>query len=309
MDGSTRAQPVSVYRWPDDYIALDNGRVLVRPDCVDGFRESGWETLAGLMQATNVEVIRSLTSRDNCKVQIPTANGSVVGYLKRHRVRSLRRWYLESGRRRAAQSPGMAEAGAVGWCQAAGVPTVNVIAAGHAKGNRSWQSDSFFISEELANCQPANNHWFQFEQRHSPPDGFASSLQTRHEVLQAVARTARRFHRAGLSHYDFYLEHFFVTPGPNPTAFLLDLQRVEHHPHAPTRWRAVNKDLGQFLSSCDRYGFSADERSEWSRWYFADESGPRGLTMGDSLRVHVANGRLQLRRFRRKLQKRPNRAA
>lgn len=298
-----------VYRWPDDYVALDGGRLLVRPDCVSGFRELGWTTLTGLMQATNVEVVRKLRARDNCKVSIPTDSGSVEGFLKRHRVRSLRRWFLESGRRRAARSPGLAEAGAVAWCQAAGVPTVNMVAAGGEKRGRRWQSDSLFMSEALVGCRPANEHWFAFEQRHAPPDGFASDTQTRRHVLRAVARTARLFHAAGLSHFDFYLDHFFVTDEIEPTAYLLDLQRVERHVNAPTRWRAINKDLGQFLSSSHRYRFSDQERSEWTQWYLGDDSGPQSLTIGNAVKFRMANGRLRLRRLRRRFQKRPNRAA
>ncbi|MFK7820028.1 MAG: lipopolysaccharide kinase InaA family protein [Planctomycetaceae bacterium] len=295
------------YRWPQDYVPLDGGRVLVRPDCVAGFRELGWTSINDVMKASNVQIVRKLRARDNCTVEVRTDNGIARGYLKRHRVRSVRRWFLESGRRRASSSPGMAEAGAVGWCQEAGVPTVSIIAAGETSGTRSWQSDSFFISENLQGCMPANNHWFKFEQRHAPPDGFASDVQTRRAVLKAVADTAKRFHAAHLSHFDFYLDHFFVTDEPEPTAFLLDLQRVERHSHVATRWRAFNKDLGQFLASCERYRFSEAERSEWLSNYLDIEDGDMNAV--HSLRLKMATGRLQIRRFRRKFQKRGRRAA
>lgn len=294
------------FRWPDDYVAMDDGRMLVRRDCVEGFAELGWNTTADVMNATNVEVIRQLRGRDNCRVTVSSEGGSINGYMKRHRIRTMRRWLLENRRRRASRSPGMSEANAIGWCQQAGVPTVSVIAAGTQPMPRAWQDDSFFISEELQGCTPANDYWFRFDQRLNPPDGFASDVRTRATILRAVADTARKFHEAELSHFDFYLEHFFVTNGPNPRAFLVDLQRVEQHQHAATRWRALNKDLAQFFRSFERYRFSKAERDEWIRCYLNQ---PGDLTMTHSLRIVLANGRLRMRQFRRLLQKRGKRAA
>ncbi len=285
------------FRWPDDYVRLKGG-LLVRPDCVEGFRELGWVSLDHLMISKDVHVVREVDSRDNCTVTIPTAGGPVDAYLKRHRIRSFRRWYIESRRHRSARSPGMSEAGAVQWCQQAGIPTMSIIAAGEKRLAKGWWSDSLFMSEAMTGHLPANEHWFPAARRFDPPDGFASDAETRRRVLRAVASTARRFHEANLFHYDFYLEHFFVDSTTN-VARLIDLQRVERHTKGPLRWRALNKDLAQFLSSCQRYQLSPDEFEFWKRCYLNGHENVTELRSLDRMKFSAATGRLHVRRLRK----------
>lgn len=302
------ASPAPTFRWPDDYISLDGGQLLVRPDCADAFIRRGWDSLEAVMSAQDVEVVRRLDARDNCRVSLETTSGPTNGFLKRHKVRTLRRWYLEHGRYRAGCSPGMAEANAVGWCQQAGVPTMSILAAGERFLN-TRQSDSFFLSEELSGCTAANEYWFPFELRHHPPAEFRSDADTRRSVLRAVATTARRLHAAGLVHLDFYLEHFLVDLDSG-CACLVDLQRVERPRGVGAKWRAVTKDLGQFHGSCDRYQLSAEERLEWARWYLGTDAGPvETIPAADALRLQAAALRWRMRRTRRKFWKRPRRAA
>lgn len=293
------------FRWPDEYEPLDDGGFFVRPDCVTAFRALGWNTLDDVMGATNLEVVRRLDARDNCRVKLPTESTPVLGYVKRHRVRSLRRRYLENGRHRAAESPGLAEANAAGWCHAAGVPALNVIAAGQRLLGKG-RSDSFFISQDLSGCAPANDHWFSFELRANPPANFASEPERRLATIRTVAQTARRFHEANLFHSDFYLEHFFVSAVPEPTAHLVDLQRVQRL-EGVARQRALIKDLCQLHGSFNRYRLTEVERNE----FLAAYAGCEGKAISVSTRLHMkaAIARWNLRRFRRTLQKRGKRAA
>lgn len=285
----------SGFRWPDDYVRLDNGRLLVRPDCVDGFRALGWTTLTDVMNASNVETVRQLSSRDNCRVRIPCGDRTVDGYLKRHRVRRLRRWFLERRMGRAGKTPGMSEANAVGWCAAAGVPTVSVIAAGEQPGcKRRHHSDSLFMSESLIGHVPANEFWFPHEMRLDPPSP-QSDPGLRRRVLQAVAATARRFHSAGLFHFDFYLDHFFVNPADPRTAYLLDLQRVEKRTLWARRFPALIKDLGQFQTSCRRYRLDEAERGVFEEGYVGGET-PAVI---HKLSFRTAAARRRIRRLRR----------
>jgi len=293
------------YQWPDDYVPLDGGRFRVRPDCVSAFDTLGWRTFDDVMSATNLDVVRRLDARDNCVVELPVGTGMIVGYVKRHRVRSLRRRYLESGRDRAAESPGLAEANAAGWCQAAGVPALSIVAAGERLlGKR--RSDSFFISQELAGCVPANEHWFPFEQRAHPPSVFASDSKTRMAAIRSVARTTRRFHEANLFHADLYLGHFFVPSDATPTAYLVDLQRVQRLTGV-ARTRALTKDLCQLHGSFNHYRLSRGERDEFLAGYVGNPDG----TVSLSARIHMqaAAARWKLRRLRRTIQKRGKRAA
>ncbi len=298
---------IQQWHWPNDYVAFDNGLLRVRPDCVGAFEQLKWTTLDAIMDSDQVEVIRSLEARDNCVLQITTDHGPVRAFLKRHRVRSLNDWRRERGVRRAGDTPGMAEAEAVSWCRQAGVATMNIIAAGqHMYKQRSWQSNSFFISEELTGCVPACNLWHDS----------CITNEARSRAITAVAETARRFHAAALFHYDFYLDHFFINtqqlaiPGSPVTATLMDLQRVELLSSAFARLRAGVKDLGQFYGSCQYHGVKEQDWDLWVQNYFKGTGILRnGLSRRDSAKLRAAVARWELRQWRRRVLSRLQRRA
>jgi hypothetical protein len=249
-------------RWPTDYASLDGGRLFVHPAFLDSLP---WRNLDAVMSA-DVNVVRKVGRRDNCRIVLgprdPHAEredyegseGTCTAYLKRHWHS---RWsFLQS------RPPGIWEADAVGWCQAADAPTMKVIAAG---GDRQR---SFFLSEEIAGGVPADDYW------RANPD-----KRVREQVLTAMADTARRFHAAGLYHRDFYWCHFFIlsdsrdSKGSAPlrvaanqdfSAHLIDLQRVIRRPWLGWRWRV--KDLGQFWYSAPD-DVTDDDRKLWFETY------------------------------------------
>lgn len=233
-----------LYRWPDDYLPLDGGRLLARPDFAATLARLGLDTAASVMAADRCEVIRRVGRRDNCRLVLPDADGSVTrAYLKRH--------FAPNGRR----GPGLREADAVGWCQAAQTPTMSVVGAGQNERGPTNTIGSFFISEEIAGGVPADDLW------KLTLDG-----PTRRQILRATAATARVFHAAGYCHRDFYWCHFFIRPHLpfGLTAHLIDLQRVRRL--GPLKWRWLVKDLGQFWFSAPK-DVSAAERRYWLACY------------------------------------------
>jgi hypothetical protein len=224
-------------RWPTDYVALDRGRIMVHPDYVGSFFARGWRTLDAVMEA-DVSVVRRVGERDNCRLAI----GGRPAYLKRH-------WEAHASVR--GTPPGRREADAVGWCAAAGVPSMTVIAAGGE--GRTTDRRSFFLSEEVAGL-PADDFW------NLNPD-----RTTRERAIVALAGAARRFHDAQLFHRDFYWCHFFIArEGGALAARLIDLQRVLRRPWIDFRWRV--KDLGQFWFSAPA-GVTDDDRAAWFEVY------------------------------------------
>jgi hypothetical protein len=117
------------WRWPTDYVSLDGGRLLVRPDFLDALRQRGWNSVAEVMSDADVSVARTVESRDNCSLQL----GGRLAFLKRHREPN------------APCAAGLHEADAVEWCRLAGVPTMQVIAAGAERIGKDTRS--CFLSE------------------------------------------------------------------------------------------------------------------------------------------------------------------
>ena len=216
-------------RWPTDYDAWNEGRLLLHPDFAVAFRARGWTTVAAVLADRTVEVVREVGTRDNCRIELPTERGLVRLFLKRHREPPGNRTWLPAG---------MAEAEAVGWCQAAEAPTMDIAAAG-----RTWLPDgrvgSFFLSVE-APGRPADAAW-----------AAETDPNRRTDLLDALARTAGRMHGAGLFHRDFYWCHFFVEgSGHDAVARIIDVQRTLRRPWDSWRW--LTKDLGQFWFSAPR---------------------------------------------------------
>ena len=80
------------------------------------------------------------------------------------------------------------------------------------------------------------------------------SANVRLRLLCAVADMARRMHRAGINHRDFYLCHFHLDESSfqeqEVRCYLIDLHRAQIREQTPRRWRI--KDLaGLYFSAMD----------------------------------------------------------
>lgn len=251
------------WRWPDDYVPLDGGRMRVRSDLVPTFESWGWTTLRAVMETERCQVMRRVGERENCRLDLPLPGqpgpSSLRAHLKRHWSRGPAGWLAArlSGRRWVP--PGLAEAEAAAACQRAGVATMTILAAGTQPGRWAWQADSFLLTEELPG-RPADDFW---QDRVAP----AEDPQVRSNLLAVLADTARRLHAARLFHRDLYWCHFFVHE-TEPARFavaLIDLQRVCRSRVLAWRWQL--KDLAQFVFSVPEGCLSLEERMHWFRRY------------------------------------------
>lgn len=257
------------WRWPADYERLDQGRLHVRRDYLPIFARLGWLTTSAVMTTDRCQVVRRLAERENCRLELPRPGGGRIrAYLKRHWSQAVAPWLVARLAGSNYALPGLAEARAVGHCEQVGVPSMQVIAAGQALDRPPWKCRSFFLTEEIEGARPADDFW---RDRMGPPGDPRSTEVERRQLLAELARTARRFHAAGLVHRDFYWCHFFVRE-PVRGAFevhLIDLQRVTRPRLLRPRW--LLKDLGQFVFSMPASSLSVQEQRFWFEQYLGVE--------------------------------------
>jgi heptose I phosphotransferase len=123
----------------------------------------------------------------------------------------------------------------------AGIPTVKPIAFGE-RTLLGVETASFTVTEELYGARPLDAILSD-----RPRGG--ESFREKRELIRNLADMARNFHGAGMSHQDFYLNHFFL--GEDGKLFLLDLQRVRKRSRI-TEYAMV-KDLAQLAFSAKRF--------------------------------------------------------
>ena len=277
-----------VAQYPDDYLLWDQGRLRVHPRYADHLLALGWSSVDAIMEAgAQLRLVRRRDHRECWSGRLGISDGGwgpqameAEVFLKKHR----------EPLGIAGTPSGLHEADAVGWCQRAGVPTMEVLAAGSLR--RADRIDSFFLSLGVVQGVEAD---VGFRQRFSG-EAREGDCAGRAAYLDALASTARAFHGAGLYHRDFYWNHFFVRPLANGgfRAHLIDLQRVLRRPAWSWRWRV--KDLAQFMCTTPAL-VTAVERRRWFARYWAGADATGVGPAGAGLR-HVANARGLIYRWR-----------
>ena len=186
------------------------------------------------------ETLRTLPDRDNVRLDLTVKPDGDDGepwrlFLKRHR-----------GGKPGRETPAAEEAAMATRLAAAGVPTLETVAVAE-RAEPDGTVSSAFVSEDLTGYRQLDE---------LIPDRFADAApgDRRLDALVAeVGGVAKRFHRLGLRHRDFYTCHFFGKEladgdGGGWSVRLIDLQRV-FEPGRLTSRRYRAKDLGQLLYS------------------------------------------------------------
>lgn len=155
----------------------------------------------------------------------------------------------------------MTEVQAIQTVSALGIHTTPIAAYG-VKGRFAPTQHSFLLTEDLGDIVSLDDickTWIM-----NPP-----TQEQRQVILIAVAKLAKRFHGAGLSHRDFYLCHIAlqrnVIISTDTEFYLLDLHRVLHH--QPIHGNVVRKDIAGLMFSCMDYGFTEQDWDEFKNHY------------------------------------------
>ena len=177
-----------------------------------------------------------------------------------------------------------------------GVDSMHAVAYG-LRGRNPGRQHSFIITEELTPTLSLED--FCLDWKKHPPE-----LRLKRALIARVAEMARRMHRAGINHRDFYLCHFLLHLDPAPTAdqfrlSLIDLHRAQLRGQLPRRWR--DKDLAALYFSAVDIGLSRRDLLRFLAAYFAC---PLRQVLRDEapLLSHLASETLRLQaRFARKV--------
>ncbi len=130
--------------------------------------------------------------------------------------------------------------------QAIGVDTMSV-AAFASRGANPAAVESLIVTDDLVGTVSLEDYCADWA--HSPP-----AQSVRLKILRKVADSARRMHRAGINHRDFYICHFHLDTDSlrdaQPRCHVIDLHRAQMRRRTPRRWQV--KDLaGLYFSAMD----------------------------------------------------------
>lgn len=144
---------------------------------------------------------------------------------------------------------------------ALGIDTLRPVAYGE-RGRNPARQRSFIVTEEIApaiSLEDVCRDWRAV----SPTPTFKRAL------IHRVALMARRMHRGGVNHRDFYLCHFLLhlpADPRTPKLSLIDLHRAQIRKSTPQRWR--DKDLAALYFSALEIGLTQRDLLRFLRSYF-----------------------------------------
>ncbi len=203
----------------------------VAPQFQPIFRELGIDADA-VFDHPQIRPWRTLDDRENCTLDATLADGRSI------------RWHVKRYPSMRG-SPADDEVRGLRLLEAAGIPTMTLVAWGGLSDGRS-----FVITEDLAGYQPADKLL---------ENGFAFD-----RIREPLADLAARLHNAGLHHRDLYLCHFFVkAEDATIDVRLIDIARVKKLPVLLTRQRWIVKDLAQFWYSTMSVPIPEPQRQAW----------------------------------------------
>jgi heptose I phosphotransferase len=153
------------------------------------------------------------------------------------------------------------------WCAlkrltALGVDTMRPVAFGE-RGSNPASLHSFILTEEIAPAISLEDYCRDW--RAVPP-----APTFKRVLIERVATMARRMHRGGVNHRDFYICHFLLHLPINeqmPRLSLIDLHRAQVRKSVPRRWR--DKDLAALHFSSLDIGLTTRDQLRFLRTYFA----------------------------------------
>jgi heptose I phosphotransferase len=153
-----------------------------------------------------------------------------------------------------------------------GLGTVEPVAFGQ-RGRNPARLRSFVVTREIRDAvslEPCLEAWAAGETVRAP-SGAAfppPGPRARFRLVEAVARTVRRLHDAGINHRDLYVCHLWLCAASTaeaPRLLLMDLHRAQLRDAVPERWR--RKDLAALLYSVRDLRLTRAQRLRFVRAY------------------------------------------
>jgi heptose I phosphotransferase len=235
------AAPGMVPSADEQMVEADGGRVKINQAFLATLQAAGLTTLDAIMAFQGGRSYRRVAGRSTVRVELADPRGGTRAlYIKRYtRVPP-----TEQLRRALSLNPPVSlayrEFGSLRRVMDAGIAAMRWAAVGEAIARGGRAEHSYFITEEVGGATPADVYGERTFAGHRSPAATAAKRR----LVRQIARLARKFHDARLTHRDFYLCHILVRPmeGAEPVLHLIDLQRVVHHKRG-VRSRWIVKDL------------------------------------------------------------------
>jgi lipopolysaccharide core heptose(I) kinase len=227
---------------------LDDGRLFVAKQHLPLLRTNGLDSFARVMALPEGFLRRDFPGRRTSRLELRRPDGGTQTiYLKRY----FPEYLSGSSRLLRRVSGGTIDEARDEWeagieIAALGIPTLDMIARGQDASEGHAVRSSFIMTAELSGAQEGHH--------------YAKKLDRveRRRLLRRVAELTRRLHAAGWVHKDLYFGHYLVTPAhPEPSIFLIDLQRCARPRWFTQRWRV--KDLAALAYSSLKAGVTATD--------------------------------------------------
>jgi heptose I phosphotransferase len=140
----------------------------------------------------------------------------------------------------------------------AGINTPKTVSYGEQWGV-FFEKRSFIITEELPNAVPLEQKLPDFFKDISK----TNNLRQQRDFIERLGQFAKKFHKTGYRHRDFYLAHIFYSD--DNTFYLIDLQRAFKPRILAERFRV--KDIAQLYYSAPGSAFSRTDRLRFYKSY------------------------------------------
>ena len=187
----------------------------------------------------------------------------------------------------------MNELNAIAHLEEAGVATMHAV-AGARHGWNPAHVKSCVVTRELTDTVSLEEL----------AEAGGTSVHNKRRLIASVAGMARKMHRSGMNHRDFYICHFLVKRADleagvdDPRVYLIDLHRAQLRSSVPRRW--LVKDLAGLLFSSLDTGMTRRDYLRFLRLYsgqslrevLKDEAGFWADVIKRALRLyHAEHGR------------------
>lgn len=243
-------------------LADNRGIVTVADEYLSMLKSAGLDSFSALTDCGRGAVLKEKKNRRIIRIAIP-GSPALTLYMKEHRRTPLLEAIASLLSGTWPASPARREWRVIKALRAAGIETMAPVAYGE-RGSGTWRGPSFLLTAEAEGKRLED---------HVPL--LKGKFREKRCIIAALADCARRMHRQGFNHRDFYLCHLFLAGDLAKTRIILiDLQRVQRRARGFNRW--VVKDLAALNYSSPRGVVSAADRMRFIRAYLAaDKLGKR----------------------------------
>ena len=233
---------VLVEEWRD-------GQLSVNTRFIPFLRAHGLDTFEAWMEYQGGTVAKNLLAeRITTRVEIQEGDSTRAFYLKRHTPPPLKEYIKPLLRLTWPILGARNEWEALIRFHAARIPTMTPVVMGEKRGY------SFLVTEAIEGYIKLSD-WIALQ----PEDADLTP------VIDRVADIARRMHKSGLHHQDFYLGHFLIQEqGDDFDIKVIDLGRARSSIDLSHRW--IIKDLAQLDYSAGKVGLR--DKMRFLRAYF-----------------------------------------